>query len=818
MAEQNTLRVISLVARQCNTHALQVIQTPHNRWIVDSGASDHMTGDRSLFSFLSKYSHESTVRIADGSCSRVDGIGTITISPSLVLNSVLYIPKLDCNLLSVSKLSSDLNCEVKFAAKFCVFQDVESGKMIGYAEFSKGLYLLKINNPMFNHGNRCYLSQGQSLSSENQSNKISTIMLWHYRLGHPNFVYLKHLFPSLFVNINPQSLRCDICQFSKHSRHSFIPRPHQPSHPFSLIHGDTWGPSKIQNISGARWFLLLVDDHSRLSWTFLMKEKSETSHIFQNFHKMIQTQFQTYIQVLRTDNARDFFNSVLGSYLQSNGIIHQSSCVDTPQQNGVAERKNRHLLEVARSLLFSSHVPKRFWGEAVLTATYLIIRMPSRVLKFKTPLQIFLEAYPHSHLVSQIPFRVFGCVSFVHVHCSHRSKLDARATKCILLGYSSNKKGYKCYCPVSQKVFNSMDVTFFEEQSYYPKFAVQGENHNQELQNWDFVSLIDPQPSSPNNTLAPKTTLPPVSLIDPHSSSSDNTITSKTPHPSVTHTPNHSANSHEPKTPHPTFSNPIHIPNTEIRVYSRKKKNLANIEQATTHTQQSQEYNPIPFILEQTQEDARAEPIVEDVSEDLSIPIALRKGVRSCTQHPIHNYLSYSSLSPTYRAFITTLDQVQIPNSIQEALQDPNWNAATIEEIKALEKNKTWIITDLPNGKRTVGCKWIFLVKYKADGSIERFKARLVAKGFTQSYGIDYQETFAPVAKLNTIRVLLSIAVNNEWPLFQLDVKNAFLNGDLVEEVYMDIPPGFEDRFSKGKVCKLKKISIRPQAIPSSLV
>lgn len=118
MAEQNTLRVISLVARQCNTHALQVIQTPHNRWIVDSGASDHMTGDRSLFSFLSKYSHESTVRIADGSCSRVDGIGTITISPSLVLNSVLYVTKLDCNLLSVNKLSSDLNCEVKFAAKF----------------------------------------------------------------------------------------------------------------------------------------------------------------------------------------------------------------------------------------------------------------------------------------------------------------------------------------------------------------------------------------------------------------------------------------------------------------------------------------------------------------------------------------------------------------------------------------------------------------------------------------------------------------------------------------------------------------------------
>ncbi|RVW92035.1 Retrovirus-related Pol polyprotein from transposon RE1 [Vitis vinifera] len=111
----------------------------------------------------------------------------------------------------------------------------------------------------------------------------------------------------------------------------------------------------------------------------------------------------------------------------------------------------------------------------------------------------------------------------------------------------------------------------------------------------------------------------------------------------------------------------------------------------------------------------------------------------------------------------------------------------------------------LPVGKRPVGCKWIFTIKYKADGSVERFKARLVAKGFTQSYGIDYQETFAPVAKLNTIRILLSLAVNQDWCLQQLDIKNAFLNGDLEEEVYMEIPPGFEGSMAKNQVCKLQK-------------
>ena len=127
------------------------------------------------------------------------------------------------------------------------------------------------------------------------------------------------------------------------------------------------------------------------------------------------------------------------------------------------------------------------------------------------------------------------------------------------------------------------------------------------------------------------------------------------------------------------------------------------------------------------------------------------------------------------------------------------------EELKALEKNKTWVIVQLPKDKKPVGCRCVYKIKYNSDGTIERYKARLVAKGYTQTYGIDYQETFAPVAKMNTVRILLSVAINNGWNLYQMDVKNAFLQGTLEEEVYMTLPPGHIKENDTNIVCRLNK-------------
>ncbi|KAH9658792.1 hypothetical protein KPL70_023626 [Citrus sinensis] len=217
--------------------------------------------------------------------------------------------------------------------------------------------------------------------------------------------------------------------------------------------------------------------------------------------------------------------------------------------------------------------------------------------------------------------------------------------------------------------------------------------------------------------------------------------------------------------------------------------------------------------LHNQESEPRVEPVVFESSgknssnpnfDDFDLPIASRKRVHSCTKYPMSNYISYDKLSPNFLAFTSQLSSVEIPKNIHEALRVPEWRKAIEEEMRALGKNQIWEVTDLPKGKKTVGCKWVFTIKYNSNGTLERYKARLVAKRFTQTYGIDYLETFTPVAKLNTVRVLLSMALNLDWPLQQLDVKNAFLNGDLVEEVYVDSPPGFKGKF-QYRICKLKK-------------
>lgn len=186
----------------------------------------------------------------------------------------------------------------------------------------------------------------------------------------------------------------------------------------------------------------------------------------------------------------------------------------------------------------------------------------------------------------------------------------------------------------------------------------------------------------------------------------------------------------------------------------------------------------------------RTKQVPHKFSDYVGLPSSLSNGIVRSVSHPIQSVDTTTHLSESYQKFIANSMKISEPTSYKQAVKDPLWCATMQSELNALETNNTWKIINLPSNKRVVGCKWLYKVKYKADGTLDRYKARLVAKGYTQTLGVDFFQTYAPVAKMTTVRTLLSLAAVHNWTIHQLDINNAFMNGDLHEEIFMQIPPG----------------------------
>ena len=717
---------------------------PSPSWVLDSGASFHVTSDQSELASCKPVVDGASVQTADGTSCHITHQGSICNSRFSVPN-ISFVPQLSMNLLSVGQIA-DHNCFVGFDDSSCFVQDRRSGAVIGTGRRRRGapsLYLLDTLHLPSSTVAPPPVSFAASVST-------ASFAQWHHRLGHLCGSRLSTLVKSgcLGHTSVESSFHCKGCKLGKQIQ---LPYPSSVSHssrPFDLVHSDAWGPAPFVSKGGHKYYVIFIDDHSRYTWIYLMKHRSELRSIYESFVCMIHTQFSAPIKVFRSDSGGEYLSDTFRQFLASEGTLAQLSCPGAHAQNGVAERKHRHLIETARTLLISSFVPSHFWGEAVSTAVYLINRQPSSKLAGKCPGEVLFGTPPrYDHL------RVFGCTCYVLLAPRERTKLTAQSVECVFLGYSPEHKGYRCYDPSSRRIRISRDVTFAENRPFFYNSSTHSSYSPIESTSFMCLPPISPTTNAP---VTPPSTVP---FTTPSSSS---TIP---PIPISISPPSHTSPSPAPAPSH-SFSKP---PVTQV--YIRR---------SSTTTSASPD---APAVDDST-----------NVDESHTVPVApdlLQDGQR------------YNLRDRTVFGYPRANVVVGEPSTYQEASLIPEWQLAMSEELAALDRTGTWDIVPLPSQVVPITSKWVFKIKTKSDGSIERYKARLVARGFQQTQGRDYDETFAPVAHMTTVRTLIAVAASSSWTISQMDVKNAFLHGDLHEEVYMHPPPGVDA--PSGYVCRLRR-------------
>jgi hypothetical protein len=410
-------------------------------WIIDSGASHHICNSTQWFHSFSEITPVS-VKLPNGNSVIAKFSGVVKFSDDFSLSNVLCIPNFSINLLSVSTLCHQSHYTLLFDASKCVIQALPNLRMIGLAEAFEGLYYLKLHD-----------KDVMVAAVDNPASLSTTIppqALWHFRLGHLSTARLSALhskFP--YIDVDHKGI-CDVCHLARHKKLPFSPSFNKASASYELLHVDIWGPIGTHSIHGYSYFLTIVDDYSIYTWLCLLKHKSETRSKLIGFINLIETQYNTKIKVIRSDNGVEF---LMPDFYSSKGILHQRSCVETPQQNGRVERKHQHLLNVARALLFHSHLPKKFWCYAVIHANFLINRIPTPVLQNKSPFELLFNKD-----LNLQNLKVFGSLTYTTTLSNHRTKLEPRGRKCIFLGYKQGVKGTVLYDLHTKEILVSRHV------------------------------------------------------------------------------------------------------------------------------------------------------------------------------------------------------------------------------------------------------------------------------------------------------------------------------------------------------------------------
>jgi len=466
---------------------------------------------------------------------------------------------------------------------------------------------------------------------------------------------------------------------------------------------------------------VIVDDYSRFTWVLFLQHKDEAISHFIEFCKMVENEKGSKIIRIRSDHGGEFENAKFDQLCSKRGYKHEYSAPRTPQQNGVVERKNRTLVELARTMLNEYSLPKHLWAEAVNTACYVVNRVSIRAILNKTPYELWKGYKPKiSH------FRVFGSKCFVLDESPKVTKFDSKSIEGVFVGYAMSSKAYRIYIASHKIVIESVHVKF-------------DEGANQKVEKG--IEIVGTQ----------------VPIVDMDESEG------------------------QPEQTQPNMD----APNVETEpIYDTDATN--------------DEMDP---LVEEVQSKETQHPTEYKIPEDL----------REVPSHPLSNVIgdprervkTRSKLNQMigHCAFVSHIE----PKNFKDANVDPNWICAMQEELAQFERNKVWELVPKPNNRMIIGTKWVFRNKKDENGNVIRNKARLVAQGYKQQEGIDFEETFAPVARLESIRMLLAYASNKNFKLFQMDVKSAFLNGFIDEEVYVNQPQGFVDPTFPNHVLRLTK-------------
>lgn len=458
----------------------------------------------------------------------------------------------------------------------------------------------------------------------------------------------------------------------------------------------------MENISlgGSRYFIIFVDDCSRMTQVYFLKGKDEALQSFIDYKARVENLLSKRIKTLRSDNGTEFCNRKFQEYLKKSGINHQRTNPYTAEQNGLCERMNRTIIEKARCLLFDAKLGKEFWAEAVNTAVYLQNRIVKAALQNRTPYEVWTGSKPNlSHL------RIFGSTVMKHIPKEKRHKWDRKSEQCIFVGYPEDIKGYRLYNPATRSITTSRDVVFINENKFSEDIMIEIKEKNAESET-SSPTVGDLSDTSGEDSFASVET----------SVDLDETYT-------------------------PSFQDEESLESEEDMLLRTLPKR---------HRQP-----PDRFGYMVTQE------CNKPVSDELSLEEAL------------------------------------------EGSEKEHWEQAIKEELKSFEDNKAWDIVDIPVSANIVKCKWVLKKKCDSDNNV-RYRARLVAKGCSQRHGVDYSETFSPVVRHTTLRLLFALSVQMNLKVNHLDVKTAFLNGDLSETIYMQKPEGFVCK-DKNKVLKLNK-------------